>query len=308
MIDTLLSAVRRYAETHADPAGLAQTPIPGLATVRATSPTGLVHTISRPLVCLVLQGVKQVAMGTRVFTFAAGESLLITADVPTVSQVTRASPAAPYLSLVLELDPAIIADLAVSMKSGFVAESAPVRVEPTDAEVADAALRLMRLVDRPSAVPVLHALRMHELSHWTLTHMWTAPSSQGVLQCFDQIACVHMSGLSVRSHMSAGQDGFRDKGSKQHCDLDRRPLGQPECPASWIDRSHHLLIILQVLASAQHGCSSGAPRVWPISRPRRPQRRAQVLRYSLPPLASASTRCALSCWPAPPRPASATCA
>jgi hypothetical protein len=26
-------------------------------------------------------------------------------------------------------------------------------------------------------------------------HMWTAPSSQGVLQCFDQIACVHMSGL-----------------------------------------------------------------------------------------------------------------
>jgi len=27
---------------------------------------------------------------------------------------------------------------------------------------------------------------------------WTAPSSQGVLQCFDQIACVHMSGLCGR--------------------------------------------------------------------------------------------------------------
>jgi hypothetical protein len=49
--------------------------------------------------------------------------------------------------------------------------------------------------------------------------MWTAPSSQGALQCFDQIACVHMSGLSVRSHMNAGQDGFRDKGSKQSSDL-----------------------------------------------------------------------------------------
>jgi hypothetical protein len=33
--------------------------------------------------------------------------------------------------------------------------------------------------------------------------MWTAPSLQGVLQCFDQIACVHMSGLFVRSHMNA---------------------------------------------------------------------------------------------------------
>ena len=50
-------------------------------------------------------------------------------------------------------------------------------------------------------------------------HMWTAPSLQSVLQCFDQIACVHMSGLFVRSHMNAGQDGFRDKSSKQNGDL-----------------------------------------------------------------------------------------
>lgn len=128
----------------------------------------MVHAISRPLVCLVLQGSKQVAMGAQVFAFAAGESLLITADVPTVSQVTRASAAAPYLSLVLELDPAVIADLGVQMRSGFVAESAPVRVEPIDAEVADAAWRLMRLVDRPDAVPVLHALRMRELHYWLL--------------------------------------------------------------------------------------------------------------------------------------------
>jgi hypothetical protein len=27
------------------------------------------------------------------------------------------------------------------------------------------------------------------------SHMWTAPSSQGILQCFDQIACVPMSGI-----------------------------------------------------------------------------------------------------------------
>jgi hypothetical protein len=49
--------------------------------------------------------------------------------------------------------------------------------------------------------------------------MWTAPSLQGVLQCFDQTACAHMSGLFVRSHMNAGQDGFRDKSSKQNGDL-----------------------------------------------------------------------------------------
>ena len=58
MTDTLLKAVRRYAEAHADPAGVARTPISGLTTIRATAPSGLDYAISRPLACLVLQGTK----------------------------------------------------------------------------------------------------------------------------------------------------------------------------------------------------------------------------------------------------------
>ena len=92
---SLLDAVRRYSEAHANAHGIAPTPIPGLATVRATSPSDLIADISRPLVCLVLQGSKHVTQGTQGFAFSAGESLLITADVPTVSQITGASPAAP---------------------------------------------------------------------------------------------------------------------------------------------------------------------------------------------------------------------
>ena len=73
------------------------------------------------------------------------------------------------------------------------------------------------------------------------------------VQRSDQIACVHMFGLFSRSHMNAGQDGFRDASSKHPSDL-WRPVESTECLASWIDRSHHLLVALQVLASAQHGC------------------------------------------------------
>lgn len=169
MTHTLLQAVRRYVETYADPAGVAQTPIPGLTTIRSVTPSGLLHAISQPLVCLVLQGSKQVAMGTQSFSFGAGDSLLITADVPTVSQITCASADAPYLSLVLELDPAVIADLAMQMKEeATIADGTQVRVEPTDAEVADAALRLMRLLDRPASIPVLHAQLVRELHYWLL--------------------------------------------------------------------------------------------------------------------------------------------
>ena len=165
---TLLDAAHRHAEAHADATGVAQTPIPGLTTVRATAPSALIHAISRPLVCLVLQGSKHVTMGTQAFAFGAGDSLLITADVPTASRITRASVAAPYLSLVLELDPALVADLAAQMRAVPVAAHAPVRVETTDAEVTDAALRLMRLLDRPASVPVLREQLVRELHYWLL--------------------------------------------------------------------------------------------------------------------------------------------
>jgi AraC-like DNA-binding protein len=168
MTDTLLNAVRRYAEAYADPAGVARTPIAGLTTIRATAPSDLDYAISRPLACLVLQGTKHVTMGNRAFTFRAGASLLITADVPTVSRITRASNAVPYFSLVLDLDPAAIADLAVEMKAVPMAKGAPVHHEPTDAEVTDAALRLMRLIARPASVPVLRTQLVREMHYWLM--------------------------------------------------------------------------------------------------------------------------------------------
>lgn len=166
---TLLDAVRRYADANTDPTGLASTSIPGLTTVRAAAPSDLLHAVSRPMVCLVLQGAKHVTMGTTEFDFAAGESLMITADVPTVSQITRASIAMPYYSLVLELDAAIIAALSAEMKVVQATDNAPVRVDATDREVADAAFRLMRLIDRPSSVPLLQAQLVRELHYWLLS-------------------------------------------------------------------------------------------------------------------------------------------
>lgn len=165
---TLRDAVRRYADAHADRDGIARTPIPGLTTIRALAPSDLVYAISRPLVALVVQGAKHVTMGTQGFAFSAGESLLITADVPTVSQITRASIAAPYYSLVLELDPAVIADLSAEMTAVQVSHDAPVRIDATDAEVADAAVRLLRLLDRPASVPVLQAQLVREMHYWLL--------------------------------------------------------------------------------------------------------------------------------------------
>lgn len=168
MDTSLLDAVRRHADVNAGRDGAAPTPIPGLTAIRAAARTELAYQIQRPLVCLVLQGAKHVMMGQQSLSFRAGDSLIITADVPTVSQVAEASLAAPYYSLVLDLDPAVIAALATDMAAIEDADDAPVRIQSTDSCVADAALRLMRLLDRPAALPVLQSALVRELHYWLL--------------------------------------------------------------------------------------------------------------------------------------------
>ena len=168
MTQALLKMVSRHADAHADPDGVATTPMSGLTLVRATRPSALQYAISRPLVALVVQGQKRVTMGSDVFDFGAGDSLVITADVPTISQVTAASVGHPYYSLVLELDQALLTELSVEMKLAPVADASPIRIEPTDTEVADAAQRLLHLLDRPASIPVLGAQLLREMHYWLL--------------------------------------------------------------------------------------------------------------------------------------------
>ena len=168
MTQQLLDAVRRYTEANSDRFGIAATPIAGMTLVRATSVGELQYGIQRPLICLVVQGTKEVTMGSTTLAFSSGDSLLITADVPTVSQITRASRVAPYLSFVLDLDRALIADLSTEMKVAPLGTDAPVRLEPTDAETADTALRLVRLLDRPASVPMLQSQLVREMHYWLL--------------------------------------------------------------------------------------------------------------------------------------------
>ena len=169
MNDTLLDCVRRFADAEADRFGVARTPIPGLCAMRATMPSELQYAISRPLVALVLQGSKRVTMGRDTFDFGAGDSLLIAADVPNASQITKASAGQPYYSLVLDIDLAVTQSLAVEMGIAQAETGAPIRVDPTEADVADAALRLMRLLDRPASLPVLKDQLVREVHYWLLS-------------------------------------------------------------------------------------------------------------------------------------------
>jgi AraC-like DNA-binding protein len=165
---TLLEVASRYADAHVDPDGVARTSIPGLVILRETAPTALQYAISQPLIALVLQGNKRVSMGVRTFDFGLDQSLLITADVPTVSQITRASLDKPYYSVVLELNLGIIGALVEDMGCLPFTAGMPIRVDPTEAQMSDAICRLLCLLDRPAALHILRDQHVRELYFWLL--------------------------------------------------------------------------------------------------------------------------------------------
>jgi AraC-like DNA-binding protein len=169
MARTLLETAFRFAESHADRDGVARTPIPGVAVIRETIPGALQYAINRPLVALVLQGRKRVAMGATTLDLGAGDSLLIASDVPTVSTITSASAASPYVSIVFDLDLAVLEALVAEVGTAPFEAGRSVCVDPTGADVADCALRLMALLERPASLAVLQAQLLRELHFWLLT-------------------------------------------------------------------------------------------------------------------------------------------
>lgn len=170
MAETLLEIVRRYTEGAFARDGSASAAC-GLIAIRKTATTPLEHTLPRPLLCLVLQGGKRVSIGNQQLDYAAGDSMLITANQPMVSQIMQASASTPYLSLALDLDLCIIADLVLEMQAQEVSVEPEATSTSTYEEVADTALRLMQLLDRPAAWALLHRQLLREIHYWLLTGM-----------------------------------------------------------------------------------------------------------------------------------------
>lgn len=171
-MDTLKEAVRTYASAHANPDGLALTPVPGLRMMCVEAPRGDLHSVYRPLVCLVLQGAKLMTVGREQQTFSAGQSVIVSADMPVVGRIVQASRSEPYLAVAVELQLRVLGELTAHLGGVRPPRLSRIRTlfaEDTNAAVLDCALRLTRLLDRPEATPLLHDGIERELHYWLLS-------------------------------------------------------------------------------------------------------------------------------------------
>ena len=170
-MDALRRAVQQYASRHANGDGLATTPVPSLRMMCVHSPVGPLLSVYRPLACMILQGAKEMVFGAQARTFTAGETVIVCADVPVSGRVVQASRDKPYLAVAVELDVALMRAIGAELGAAAAAPSAKAQtlfVENTEEAALDCALRLMRLLDRPEAVPILQSGIARELHYWLL--------------------------------------------------------------------------------------------------------------------------------------------
>lgn len=145
--------------------GVAQV-LEGLFLARASAPQGFHHGVIKPCFCVIAQGSKAFLLGDSRYRYDPDHYLIATLEMPSISEILEAAPEQPYLSLRMDLSPALVESVIEEAGQGSLPGRSDVRamdVSRLDANLQDAVVRLVRLLDAPAEVPVLMPLIKREI-------------------------------------------------------------------------------------------------------------------------------------------------
>lgn len=141
-------------------------PLEGITLHRSSVAGEPLHSVSYPSLCIIAQGKKEVHLGEHRVQYDPYHYLLVTAELPLVGQVMEASRAEPYMSFILRLDSTLVSSVMLEAGHEAPQRSADVPaidVSPLSADLLDAVVRLMRLIDTPDEASILAPLIHREI-------------------------------------------------------------------------------------------------------------------------------------------------
>lgn len=143
-----------------------ETPLSGVFVACSEQPKGPVHSVYQPSLCAVLQGEKVSRVGVRTYRYDAGKCLITSLEVPVRAEITSATEKQPYVALVVNIDPAVVAELLLEYmctqdESETASEALCVHLLSDD--LVDPLNRLLELASRPVDIPVLAPMINREL-------------------------------------------------------------------------------------------------------------------------------------------------
>jgi AraC-like DNA-binding protein len=163
---TLLDYVTALLDKHTpDQCALADAPS-GVHFLRFHTPTGQDATVYRPLLCLVLQGAKEVGTSRKSLHVGQGQSLIVSHALPVVSRITEAAPDRPYVALVFPIDLDLLRGLAPAVPTR--ATQAPrdpfsISLCPSIPDMEDALLRYLRQCETSETRHLLAPITAREI-------------------------------------------------------------------------------------------------------------------------------------------------
>ncbi len=171
-LDIALADLKKCIARWTDHGERFTTAIPGLGLFRRTAPSDPVTGMYEPSLCLVAQGAKRVQLGDDTYIYDAHNYLITSVHLPTVVQVTEASPEKPYLGLRLMLDQREIAQLMAD------SHLPPPKTQQSSRGMAtgevtlplvNAFLRLIDLLNTEEDIPILAPVIQREIIYRLLT-------------------------------------------------------------------------------------------------------------------------------------------
>lgn len=184
MTSRLTDAIAGVLDRQGVENGGLETAAPGLRLIRTYGCVPPRHMTYRPSLCLIAQAAKRVMVGDSTLTYGHMQSLVITVEVPVLSEIIDATPEKPFIGATLGLDPDIVLDVVTRM------DRAPrpagpaglgLVVETVDERIAAAMLRLIELVEQPEAIDILYPGVMREIVYWLMTGRAAANVARMVL-------------------------------------------------------------------------------------------------------------------------------
>lgn len=119
-----------------------------------------------PSVGIIVQGTKRAVIGSDAYTYGEGQCLVTGVDMPSSFYVVGASPQRPFLAVGLNLDKYLITRLAAEIPPAPDPDSYKgVFVADVDADMLNAFLRLVDLLDKPGQIPVMAPLIIREIHY-----------------------------------------------------------------------------------------------------------------------------------------------
>lgn len=117
------------------------------------------------MVCFILQGSKEVAIHGELLRYNSAQYLVSALDLPLSGRIHDAADGRPYVAVSLDLDPALLAEVASTMPSGHDADApgSAIAINTMTPVLSGTLLRLLALLDTPADVPMLAPMAEREL-------------------------------------------------------------------------------------------------------------------------------------------------